>query len=112
MRDPRIGVRTVYWIECTVCGPDGDALERASEGALWAELLGPCGEGWVRLDDGRILCPAHYRACRCQEHGHLVSPWTEHPLDDELEWRYCQRCGTRFEQRVIEHPTSGGPGPA
>jgi hypothetical protein len=101
----------VYWIKCTVCGPDGDTLERESEDALWAELLGLPDEGWVRLDDGRILCPAHYRASRCQKHGHVLVPWTGHPLDDQLEWRYCHRCGSRFEQRVIGRPTYGGSGP-
>jgi hypothetical protein len=100
--DPRIQSETFYWIECTVCGPDGEIAPPrfASEVELWSELLRPSRHGWIRLDDGRILCPNHRRVAECDLDGHQMTPWTEHPLDDELDWRFCRRCGARFEQRI------------
>ncbi len=68
---------------------------------LWADLLDYEQRGWVLRDDGRVLCPIHAQVAQCDERGHVVGPWTEHPLDDEIDWRYCQRCGSEFEQRSL-----------
>ena len=102
--DPRIRSATSYWIECTVCGPDAETKPPRfpTETALWVNFLSPWSDGWVRLDDGRILCPAHRRIARCDAEGHDLLPWTRHPLDDELEWRYCIHCGAGFEQRIVQ----------
>jgi len=99
--DPLVGRETVYWIDCSVCGPDDGATPPtfASETELWAALLRPDKNCWVRRDDGRVLCPLHRRVAACEELGHALLPWTEHPLDDELQWRFCRRCGSEFEQR-------------
>jgi hypothetical protein len=101
MNDPRVRSRTVYWISCTVCGEDADqaAPRFDSEADLWRALLSSDGVGWTRRDDGRILCPAHRGVGICDEDGHVMTLWVMHPLDDELEWRYCETCGARFEQR-------------
>jgi hypothetical protein len=64
-------------------------------------LLSSWNDGWTRLDDGRILCPAHRRGSQCDVGGHELTPWTAHPLDDGLEWRYCLHCGSHFEQRIV-----------
>jgi hypothetical protein len=101
-----VRTETRYWIDCTVCGPDADppVPRFNSERELWQYLFGPDEWGWVRLDDGRILCPAHRRVDQCHRDGHTVSEWTEHPLYDDTEWRYCIRCGARFEQRRDPDP--------
>lgn len=101
-RDPRVRSKTRYWLDCTICGPDAEPTPPRfpSEAALWRNLLSPWNDGWVRLDDGRILCPAHRRSAHCDATGHELTPWTEHPADDGLEWRYCACCGGRFEQRT------------
>jgi hypothetical protein len=100
--DPRIHCETYFWIECTICGPDSETAPPrfANEIELWNHLLQPSIDGWIRLDDGRILCPIHRRVAECELEGHQMKPWTEHPLDDELDWRYCRRCGAGFEQRT------------
>jgi hypothetical protein len=102
LEDPRVQAETLYWIGCTVCGPDGEIAPPrfTSEIEMWNELLRPSLDGWIRLDDGRILCSLHRRMAECDLDGHQMTPWTEHPLDDELDWRYCHRCGANFEQRT------------
>ncbi len=102
-RDPRVRSETTYWIECTICGPDADPPPPRywSEDDLWASLLRWDDSGWTRRDDGRILCNVHRQLARCEAEGHLEMRWTEHPLDDEMDWRYCPRCGGQFEQRII-----------
>jgi len=110
--DPRVHRETYVWIECTVCGPDSeDTSPRfASEVEMWDELLRPSLNGWIRLDDGRVLCPIHRGVAECDLDGHQMTPWTEHPLDDELDWRYCRRCGASFEQRLAGRPARSGHG--
>jgi hypothetical protein len=100
--DPRVRRETYCWIDCTICGPDREPAPPrfSSEIELWAHLLRPSIDGWIRLDDGRILCPSHRRVAECELDGHELTAWTEHPLDEELDWRYCLRCGAGFEQRI------------
>jgi hypothetical protein len=71
---------------------------------MWQSLLHPDESGWIRLDDGRVLCPAHRRVAACDRDHHVMLPWHEHPLDDGLAWRYCKRCGGQFEQRILTRP--------
>ncbi len=101
-RDPRVRLEIAYWIDCSVCGPDADppAPRFTSEADLWHELLRPDERGWIRLDDGRILCPVHRRVAECDRNGNAMSAWIEHPLDDGLKWRFCLRCGSQFGQRI------------
>ena len=86
-RDSRLQSGEVFWIECTVCGPNGamDTPRFSSEQALWSSLLLTHEHGWVLRDDGRVLCDVHRRVVECDEHGHVMTPWAEHPLDDELD---------------------------
>lgn len=102
-QDPRVMSETHYWIDCSVCGPAAEppAPRFTSEAELWRQLLSPSEHGWVRRDDGRILCPAHRRVALCDEGDHEMTRWIEHPLDDELDWRFCRRCGAQFEQRIV-----------
>jgi hypothetical protein len=67
---------------------------------MWAVLEGPDYD-WTRRDDGRVLCRIHSRVADCDRDGHLDTRWRTHPIDDDLEWRYCERCGAAFEQRII-----------
>ena len=105
-RDHRVRSETTFWIDCSACGPDAAPAPPRfrSENELWDALLHPDDDGWIRRDDGRILCPVHRRIAECDEHGHVLSSWTTHPLDDGLEWRSCSRCGAEFAQRRT--PTS------
>jgi hypothetical protein len=63
-------------------------------------MLDPSGHGWTRRDDGRVLCKHHSNVAHCDSVGHVVNPWIEHPIDPGLEWRYCELCGSAFEQRI------------
>jgi hypothetical protein len=101
-RDPRVQRESFFWIECTICGPDSEPTPPrfTSEIALWDRLMRPSIDDWIRLDDGRILCPIHRKIAECDLDGHEMTPWTEHPLDEDLDWRYCRRCGSQFEQRI------------
>jgi hypothetical protein len=55
--DPRVRFETMYWIDCTVCGPDADPPppRYSTEAGLWTTLLGASDSGWIKRDDGRIL---------------------------------------------------------
>lgn len=102
-RDPRVRSQTTYWIDCTVCGSHADRPpppRYASEAEMWHAMLDPGGSGWTRRDDGRVLCPTHADAAQCDENGHTMTPWTAHPLDERLKWRYCARCGADFAQQI------------
>jgi hypothetical protein len=102
--DPRVVAELRHWVACTVCGANDPDAPRppmfATEDELWAWLYThPEPSGWVRRDDGRILCPNHRGVADCDEHGHLAANWSAHPLDGDLEWRFCPRCGGKFQQR-------------
>jgi hypothetical protein len=77
----------------------------ASEQQMWNAILSPHGYAWTRRDDGRVLCRHHSAVADCDAHGHQSSKWTEHPLDTDLDWRFCRRCGGQFEQRIGWSPT-------
>jgi len=104
-RDPRVRSETLYWIDCSACNAaDGLRAPRfRSEEDLWHALL-TADRGWIRLDDGRVLCPIHRRVAECDSNGHAVTLWAAHPLDANLAWRCCTRCGSLFEQRVVPDP--------
>jgi len=50
--DPRVRFETMYWIDCTVCGPDADPPppRYSTEAELWTTLLG-CQR--LRMDQAR-----------------------------------------------------------
>jgi hypothetical protein len=101
---PQIHVQWGWRVACTVCGLDsyGDQVPSfASEHQMWDAILSPHSYAWTRRDDGRVLCRHHSAVADCDAHGHQSSPWTEHPLDDHLDWRFCLRCGGQFEQRIV-----------
>jgi hypothetical protein len=100
---PELKHATVWWLECTYCGLDavgGKPLWFTTLEQLWEAMLDRSGHGWTRRDDGRVLCRHHSAVADCEISGHQICPWAEHPLDAGLEWRYCQRCGSSFEQRI------------
>jgi hypothetical protein len=85
-------------------GSSGLSLSRdvpvfASERLLWDALLSD-EHSWTRRDDGRILCRAHSQVADCDVHGHELSRWLQHPIEDDLDWRYCRHCGALFDQRI------------
>jgi hypothetical protein len=97
---PQIHVATVWWLECTVCesdGYDGRRPQFRDEADMWDAMLGEYG--WTRRDDGRVLCPHHSAVADCEAAGHTMLRWHEHPIGPKLDWRYCSRCGSAFEQR-------------
>ena len=106
-RHPQIHVGEAWRADCTVCGTDAYANvipAFASEREMWEALLSSHQYGWTRRDDGRILCRIHSAVADCDVHGHRKSSWTEHPLDDQLDWRYSIRCGGAFQQRIAASP--------
>ena len=58
--------------------------------------------GSSRRDDGRVLCVHHSAVADCEQLGHDVIGWSTHPIEPDLEWRYCDRCGGAFEQRIVK----------
>jgi hypothetical protein len=105
---PQIHVERGWQIACTVCGLDAYADRVpvfASERQMWESILSPHRYAWTRRDDGRVLCRHHSAVADCDAHGHQSSPWTEHPLDADLDWRFCPRCGGQFQQRIAPNPT-------
>jgi hypothetical protein len=100
---PALRIGQLWWVECTVCGTESfgsDVPRFASEEQLWATVTAARPYGWTRRDDGRVLCRHHSAVADCDAGGHDVGPWTVHPIGDDLQWRYCQRCGGSFEQRI------------
>lgn len=102
---PQIHAVIGWRITCTVCDRIGGRRAArsplfATQERMWATMLGPDGHGWTRRDDGRILCRHHSAVAGCDLDGHQIDEWSTHPLDDELQWRYCKRCGGEFTQRI------------
>jgi hypothetical protein len=100
---PQINAQWAWTVACTVCDWDsyaGQVPSFGTEQQMWSAILSPHSYGWTRRDDGRVLCRHHSAVADCDADGHQTSPWTEHPLDADLDWRFCVRCGGEFEQRV------------
>ena len=95
-------VHTDAWAtSCTACAAASiDQVSPAypTSDQLWTALD---DLGWTRRDDGRVLCRLHSAVADCDRDGHRLSPWTQHPIEDDLEWRFCIWCGARFEQRIV-----------
>jgi hypothetical protein len=97
--------RTHWSARCTACeliesvASEAESPPFDSEADMWRQLLGDV-YGWTRRDDGRVLCRAHSGVADCDANGHLIGRWVEHPLDEDLDWRFCTRCGSQFEQRI------------
>jgi hypothetical protein len=102
---PNLDHQTLWSLHCTVCGLDcynGSVPRFESTENLWRAML---ARGWTRRDDGRVLCPIHTQVADCDRDGHVVTNWMPHPIEpNALEWRYCQRCGANFDQRVRPTP--------
>ncbi|MDT0262326.1 hypothetical protein [Jatrophihabitans lederbergiae] len=98
---PNLEQRTLWSVRCTHCDLSsyhGNIPRFTSTKQLWTAML---ARGWTRRDDGRVLCLLHTRVADCQELGHAMTDWTPHVVDPTaLQWRYCQRCGANFAQRV------------
>ena len=98
---PNLEHRTLWWLHCTICGLasyNGSIPRFRSVEELWRVML---ANDWTRHDDGRVLCPLHSLVAECDRSGHRVTDWLPHPIEpDGIEWRYCDRCGARFDQRV------------
>ncbi len=106
-------------------GPPASFLNRAT--ALAALDVALTGGGWVRLFDGRLLCPPCTAAQTCRDHGHDYAPdgWRACACDRAIpahlfappdpaggdgcgwEWRLCGRC-----DHIDEHHITDTPGPA
>jgi hypothetical protein len=102
---PQVRSHVLWWLECTLCGVDsyaGNIARFASEADMWAVMLGECG--WSRRDDGRVLCRWHGAVADCDAEGHQLTLWVEHPIEAELDWRFCARCGAQFAQRIAGSP--------
>jgi hypothetical protein len=100
-RHPQIREGRLLWLACTICGPGsygGTLPHFDDEEQLWDVMLGEYE--WTRRDDGRVLCRHHSSVADCDAFGHAVSAWTQHPIEPDIDWRYCTRCGAHFEQRI------------
>jgi hypothetical protein len=98
---PNLDHQTQWSLHCTVCGLasyNGSVPRFESTEKLWRVML---ARGWTRRDDGRVLCVIHSHVADCDRDGHEVTDWMPQPIEPTaLEWRYCQRCGANFDQRV------------
>ena len=97
-------------------------LNRSTALAALAEAL--TGGGWVRMFDGRLLCPACTAEQTCHDHGHDYSPdgWRMCACDRSLPghadappdpaggggcgmtWRLCGRCDHIDEHHITDPP--------
>jgi hypothetical protein len=92
----------LWWAACTLCGTEsfgGVIPVFGSRTAMWATLEG-FEYGWSRRDDGRVLCRPHSAVADCDREGHDVTRWYQHPIEPDLQWRHCRRCGAQFDQRL------------
>ena len=80
------------------------AVEFDREADLWAIVLDRDRLGWTLRDDGRLLRPAHAAIAVCDEQGDEAATWQTHPINNSLVWRFCPRCGSRFEQCILTRP--------
>jgi hypothetical protein len=117
-RPGRGGVRAITcWIaECAECGSEWAEDHNADHGGVphfapadvSRYLLDPDHFGFRRTPDGRVLCRGCARVAACAAAGHEYTPWHAIPGEPGVELRYCENCGSDFQERHTA-TDAGGP---